>query len=82
MNPTPEFRKQRYLEAIELPELGGHGELGEDGRRNEAHAVANPRDGAPSLDFAVHVEDIGWFGVQVKGIRSAGFEYAGGETMP
>ena len=67
VNSTPEFQEQRYLDHLEMPELGGHGEIAKDERQEQAPAVANPRDGAPSLDFAVHIEDIGWFGVQVKG---------------
>lgn len=82
MNSTPEFQEQRYLDHLEMPELGGHGEIAKDERQEQAPAVANPRDGAPSLDFAVHVEDIGWFGVQVKEGRSTGFEEEGGGTMP
>ena len=82
MNPTPELRKQRLLEMLELPELLLHTEPGNDGLREPAEEVLPAEDGTRALDFLVHVANLGCFGIKVEGSFIPGFYYEGGETMP
>ncbi len=82
MEPTPGFRKQFYLEAIELPELVVFGDTAEDGPREQTPAVENPQDGAGAVDFVVHVGNLACFGIQVTGPWSARSGEEGGANMP
>ena len=82
MEPTPEFRKQQFLEMIELPELVLYSEPAHDGLKEQADEAVHAEDGSRGLEFVVYVESLACFGVQVTGAWIAGFGEEGGTDMP